>query len=510
MIALDKCLETLLDAYVKQHCAQQRRIGLLGTAAYLIGSKLANTDDIHVAHIALCPLPETADDEAGDMQSRLIDAEWISEHGSRVVRLLPGGISIVGLLWLADKRLALPARTMLIEALASINKQSDALSSLALRTSDPKMALITVETPLGRPQGYIVDCTRKGAEGWQTKVAFTQVHIILNSELIIMIWAYMWNFKLDWISLESSASVNMTVPINDPTMLSNFKRQFVAAICEWTQDVVFSTFNNASKLKELLYLFTDIALVDGRLRHGDDPLRTGTNKKGRASNSPVRIETFASIGTRKDKDCYHGIAQYCSLCIVELSADINVRAAVPSKATVRQAVDAVKEHVIRSICSRAELHYESTDVVEDEQKDRLSVHQLPRIASTPLPSQPAIVFSDFLFEGDSKFDAHESFNDYLTLDVNEEEIEDDLERHLEDTDLAEIGRSEEGPRRAHRSSSSASSHRSTSSSSLNRSLNHFISSTNQPLFTKNYLILVSIFVALIAIVIYILINSLGE
>ena len=36
-------------------------------------------------------------------------------------------------------------------------------------------ALVCIETPLGKPQGYIVDCTRKGAEGSQTKISFSQV-----------------------------------------------------------------------------------------------------------------------------------------------------------------------------------------------------------------------------------------------------------------------------------------------------------------------------------------------
>lgn len=61
MIALDKGLEGLLDTYVKEHCERQKRFGLMATAAFLIGSKL--DDDIYVAHIAVCPLPETVDDE---------------------------------------------------------------------------------------------------------------------------------------------------------------------------------------------------------------------------------------------------------------------------------------------------------------------------------------------------------------------------------------------------------------------------------------------------------------
>lgn len=42
-----------------------------------------------------------------------------------------------------------------------------------------------------------------------------------------------------------------------------------------------------------------------------------------------------------------------SVCVADLKANISVYAAVSSKATVRDAINAVKQHVIRSLCSRA-------------------------------------------------------------------------------------------------------------------------------------------------------------
>uniref|UniRef100_A0A0M3IUV1 Protein odr-4 homolog n=1 Tax=Ascaris lumbricoides TaxID=6252 RepID=A0A0M3IUV1_ASCLU len=308
---------------------------------------------------------------------------------------------------------------------------------------------------------------------------------------------------------------------------------------------------------------TDAVLIDGRLRHRDEPLRS-KDKKPRGAFHPIKLDTFVSSGGNEQS--HKGAIKY-SFCVVELSADVIVRAAVPSKATVQNAVDAVKEHIVRTLCSRAELHYESTDVIEDEQKDRISVHQLPRVVCTPLPPHPAIIFSDFLFEGDSKFDAQESFKDYLSLsispklhyestDVIEDEqkdrisvhqlprvvctplpphpaiifsdflfegdskfdaqesfkdylslsispncIEDDLERHLDEKDLAEIGKSDEGPGRVHRSSSSTSSHNSAATTAV-------VSRAEQ--LKTNYLALLSIMVALLAIAVYILLHSLGE
>lgn len=60
MIVFDKPLNETLEKHVRDHCNLQKRIGLLGTAGFLIGSRVG--EDVHVAHIAICPLPETADD----------------------------------------------------------------------------------------------------------------------------------------------------------------------------------------------------------------------------------------------------------------------------------------------------------------------------------------------------------------------------------------------------------------------------------------------------------------
>lgn len=80
-------------------------------------------------------------------------------------------------------------------------------------------------------------------------------------------------------------------------------------------------------------------------------------------------------------------------------------------------------------------------------------------------------------------------------------IEDDLERHLDEKDLAEIGKSDEGPGRVHRSSSSTSSHNSAATTAV-------VSRAEQ--LKTNYLALLSIMVALLAIAVYILLHSLGE
>ncbi|VDO43915.1 unnamed protein product [Onchocerca flexuosa] len=190
-----------------------------------------------------------------------------------------------------------------------------------------------------------------------------------------------------------------------------------------------------------------------------------------------------------------------SFCTIDLIVDTVAKAAVPSKATVGQAIDAVKEHIIRSLCSRAELHYESTDVIEDEPKDRLAVHQLPRAAYVSLPSQWAIVFTDYLFESDTANDAQQSFAEFLNLKISESDIDVNSERHLDGNDLLNMLNEDDRPSRVERSSSSTSS----------------LSSVMLPPIRKagrvaslNYYFLIAALIALLSFVVYLLMITLSS
>ncbi|CAG9538523.1 unnamed protein product [Cercopithifilaria johnstoni] len=451
MILLDKCLESVLDCYVWEHCDNQRKYAIDGSAGFLIGSKME--EDFHVAHIAMCAHPDTMQDGAGDIHSKSVDADWIADTGSRVLRFLPGGTMIVGLLWLADSKTSLQTaqvRGMLVRALSQIAIRHNALSSLNITPVDNCLALVGIETPLGKPFGCIVDCSRKGAAGSQT--------------------------KLEWVRLESSAAFRLSEPLTDG--IWDFHKQFTSAIHEWAEHL----------------LKTDIALVNGLSRSRDEFLRP----RDRKNRGPATfdIEIFLNAGEKDNLDNEN----ISSFCTIDLIVDTIAKAAVPSKATVGQAVDAVKEHIIRSLCSRAELHYESTDVIEDEPKDRLAVHQLPRAAYVSLPSQRAIVFTDYLFESDTANDAQQSFAEFLTLKVPKDDIDVSSERHLDGNDLLSM-LNEDRLSRVEQSSSSTSS--------LSSVILPPICKTGE-VTSINYYFLIAILVALLSFVLYFLMKTLSS
>ncbi|VDM80419.1 unnamed protein product [Strongylus vulgaris] len=97
---------------------------------------------------------------------------------------------------------------------------------------------------------------------------------------------------------------------------------------------------------------------------------------------------------------------------------MQIRAAVPSRSKIKSVVDAVEHHLLRSLTARAELQYESMDVVEEGSAAPCSVHQMPRPATTVLSTHPAILLSDYLFEADTIEDARKNFDELLGLKTN--------------------------------------------------------------------------------------------
>ncbi|KAK0417670.1 hypothetical protein QR680_013141 [Steinernema hermaphroditum] len=381
MLIFDKHLENYIDHSIKKQCdsektLKQKRIG----CHFLFGSTLA--DDLLVAHAASCPLADaiTSGDAAADQQ---IDPEWVADYGVRANRLLPGGVRIVGLLMIADKSFNNELRSF-SRALNFIAKNSDALYA---EVDSIKMAFVTVGSPLGVPKVVVFDAKRKSDGERPSKLSYN---------------------PLSWISVCSTAEFNLSVPLSPEDATKDFYSQFKATLSRFSKK-----------------LFCDeTCLIDGKPLLPDDCPIGKSSKKGQCT---------VELVVDGNDEC--GEATITFATQVEILVDLNITAAVPSGSSARTIVLAAKEHLLKTLYHRAELHHESTEIIEDEGQDQLSIHQLPRVASVSIPTHPQIKVSECLFEKDSIDDARDSFRQLLLLDL---EICDDEERHLNEDDLAKF------------------------------------------------------------------------
>ncbi|KIH66523.1 hypothetical protein ANCDUO_03152 [Ancylostoma duodenale] len=396
MIIFDRCLESWLDSTQKSHQKSQKEGSFTYAVHFLIGS-FCSDGDIHVAHAAFCPLPATAADgysywnktvKAGDALSRTLDDEWIADNAEKVTRILPGGIHVVGLLWFSERKLFNDQKSMLTRALGRIQRTNNLLTTLSLSSVSDQMALVFNEFPNGKPTGLIIDVVRRGPDS-PTKVSFSAPLSKPPNRL---------NLEdkdlppLEWVSVISNASARICLNVPTRSKQSHFFTEFLAAIRPFAQDL----------------LNCPLVLINGEIRDESEQLFKDLKKKKAES---VEVQMFIDTCENKENICEPQVATN----LHEVSFDIEIRAAVPSRSKVGAVVAAVKHHLLRNLTARAELQYESMDIVEEGSAAPCSVHQMPRPATTVLHTHPAILLSDYLFEADTIEDAQKNFDELIGL-----------------------------------------------------------------------------------------------
>ncbi|CAJ0942015.1 unnamed protein product, partial [Mesorhabditis belari] len=393
MIIFDARLESTLDKAVKAHCDLEKKSGVLASPHFLIGT-FAEGFDIHIAHITKCPLPATATATGGDAASKTVDDQWLVESAEKVIRMLPGGIDLVGILWLSNKNIFIEQRPRLIKALSRIAKYSTALTTMKLFSYIENMVLVNVEIPLGKPQAVVVDVVNRSPES-PTKVVFN---------------------KLEWVSIVSRAGGRISDHIAN-LKTENFYNDFVDLLKPWAQRI----------------LDCNLILVDGKVRETNEYLNKDPKNKKSSFELVLLTESEGS------DDSTTTLQQESTTNWHDFVFDIEIRAAVPVKSKVEFAVLATKQHIIRNMCSRAVLHYESMEVTEDRGTGGSQIiHQMPRPATTTLPYHSSILFSDFLFEADTIEDGQKNMKELLEIEASIEHVDDGWERALEVGEMEQV------------------------------------------------------------------------
>ncbi|CAB3401855.1 unnamed protein product [Caenorhabditis bovis] len=387
MILLDQQLDEWVQKSAKNHVFVETEKKIPASAYFLIGS-FSSDGDIHVAHASKCPMHMSALAEDADEKSKLLDDEWMSDNAERLLRILPGGIHIIGIAWFSSRAEFDARRNSIRKTMARVQKMNNSLTTMGLDGSiSEQMVTVFYETPGTKPEGYLMDFLNRGAET-AAKINFQ---------------------KLEWISLVSNASARVVfnVPLKDEKN-PDFYRDFVATIRQFATN----------------FFTCDLMLLDGVVRDDNEPLIKDLKKN---KKSTVEAQLFLNPLYNRSNQATEEVASN----LHEVMFDIELRAAVPIRTNVKDAKRALKHHLIRNLCSRAELHYESMEVVEEvNPSSSPSVHQLPRPCTTVLYSQPSILLNDFLFEADSVEDAQKNFDDMMDLQTSIEHVDDGWERAL--------------------------------------------------------------------------------
>jgi len=362
----------VFDESVENYIKELFSYGIQFQIGLLIGQTLSNRDLVFT--FIPTPFQEENQESTTKAQSfETIDDLWISEHARQVLRMLPGGIDIIGIFSLAPTE-TVKSRTGLLQQILNSIYSVQKLQTTNLATTE-------------RLLFHICSQTRK--------------------------------YSCKTLDVSNKQNSFRPAEFKFQPFLSNFK--CFTSIYKLDVDVFFEnsgvTFKQSILEPVLKEIEDSFAVIDNRIIPNDD-------------STPIE----KAVLKRKNPDCNVDLlvapreshtSQSTIVGCAKVSGHINCRAYVFSKEEISFAIKSLKKDLVNSITTRLELLSEElvqqkSDKISDGINDTVWV--LPRRVFIPL--LPEILASDYLFPTETLENCKERCN--LMLSIHSKSDRDDF------------------------------------------------------------------------------------
>lgn len=378
----------------------------------------------YVIHLARTPLPSEKtvtdgsdlNENASKLQrksvNKLTDVQeiWLADHAKQVTRMLPGGMWVLGVFVVGpgDVFAETTSLAKLNSILTNINKNLNINKFFCGDTTSKEKLLLHLST----------DTQRHVCKSFDVSDFTSSLHPVD--------WKFQGNNR--WHELECQYDFDLLIPY------------------QITEDD--AKFSLKKHLQRILYKVSEgvqkaVCTIDGEIKDDSDSLEVSDKyKKGRgkmsggkppAENKPLQVNLYIP--------CDMDVKVEDELNVVEVVGEMKCTGILSSKvflhqkATVEEAVKAVKEDIIRSWAARLEMHWDS--LIEEEAsspEEVMVVHEPPRRVLIPLPHSK-VALSDYLFPGEGPSEALISLQELLGVKVNESAVQKDFEGQPDPSDL---------------------------------------------------------------------------
>lgn len=322
-----------------------------------------------------------------------IDVEWVTEHAKQVSRMLPGGLSVLGLFLLTPPELSKDAQNALKRLIFAMEKyiikgrlwelsEEDVTDRVTLHICSKTKKLVCKTFDVKDPKS-----SAKPAD-----------------------WKYQTGISSSWPMLTCSVEVDLQIPVTGSSS-DNTDKCMKDGLRRWAKQI------------EAAY-----CLVNGRQALDDSELISGQKKNPKTTNRqtlPTRI--FVSDEQVELDERSTALVQVCSGSM-RVRGVVHCRAYIHNnKPKVRHAAQAIKRDLINTVCSRVEMFLEDLLINEGSQKGLCSGQQaLPRRVFAPMPISGLSV-CDYMFPDESTADVAERLKEMLDCEKPEEDIDTSLE-----------------------------------------------------------------------------------
>ncbi|GLH09052.1 Protein odr-4 homolog [Gryllus bimaculatus] len=393
--------ESILPYLKGLQCGENYEIGLI------IGQNTGQRD--YVIHLARTPLaaPITSKESSENKPInryaiikalRDIDEAGIAEHAKHVTRMLPGGMFVLGIFVVGP---------------GDIFADSSSVSKL-------RSVLLRIK-----------------------KVLLSNKFLHGDSPCAEKLVLHLCSTTQRYVCKMLNPDNNIGTPLPVDWKFQSHPTKWHQLDCQYELDHIFPVITDKiaqplrKNLQEILAAMdeqvqTAVCVLDGEMRDSSETIES-MGKKRKGKNSKTAIEEAKVVNASLYIPCDIHVGKEQDLQIIDCCSEMKFLGVLASrvflhqKATVEEAVQALKGDVIRSLASRLEMHWDS--LIEEEHgspEEHVTLHEPPRRVLVPLP-HCRVTLSDYLFPGEGASEALISLEELLDLQVKESDVQKELE-----------------------------------------------------------------------------------
>ncbi|XP_049866304.1 protein odr-4 homolog [Pectinophora gossypiella] len=398
--------------YLEQYASQE---------TFVVGLILGQTIEARESVIHLARTPEEKGTDAASessfgsekqesLRSLLgVSEAWVADHAKHVTRMLPGGMFVQGIFITSDE---------------DIFEDPNLFSKV-------KSVLNYTHKSLGSNPYMYGNCPHMNERlvlhmSTNTKVLTCKSVEVGSSTTAIkpVDWKFMPKPQ-QWQRLDCYYEFDEVYPVVVKKSGISVKQQF--------QQILESAYKTIE---------SSVMFVDGELKDGSEALESLNKKKKTKTNAKfVESETPKSMHVSLFVPFENSLPE--TVEYMECDGSIHFSGVVSSsvfmypKATVKEAIAAVKEDIIRSLASRFTMHCDA--LIDDNllPEEKICFNEPPRRVLVPVGS---LYLCDYLFPGEAPAEALLSVRELLDLKITESDVICDVETPADTSEFDALDR----------------------------------------------------------------------
>jgi len=349
----------------------------------------------HALGVYAAPTPLEEGDDGADQNTGppQLDVPWMIEHYKQVLRLLPGGLHVIGFIINATS-----------ESVSSKYESKIRKLLTSIRTYDP-----LVEEP------FLLY-----TKSMKTSSLVTE-NTISNLEVKV------YDSKLEFIQLDTKLILDCPVALK----------------CGENSDRILLAHAEKGIEKLERTMATSLCLFNNQILQSDQlicpPQIKDSSKKGKGKSTKANLDDTmdsedgeivqykVTVLTKDDLNVPEDVVIEDNNVRLKLLGEMKSRCYVPAGTSIKTCREYIIQDVSRTIRGRIQMHCDVLVGEEVEASDIPVIHEPPRRVFTRLPGTSGLTVSDYLYPGEGPEDSIESIKEIFGFTPTEEEIEDDLE-----------------------------------------------------------------------------------